>query len=67
MIIVIILKMNKQQEKAEVNDTAKESVAAVRMVTSEVLFAGAKELVIRHRGEDYRLRLTSQEKLILTK
>lgn len=59
--------MYKQHEKLGSSKTAKESMATVRIVSSEVLFAGAKELVIRHRGEDYRLRLTSQEKLILTK
>lgn len=31
------------------------------------LFAGQRELVIVHRGEEYRLRITRQEKLILTK
>ncbi|MDO9393762.1 MAG: hemin uptake protein HemP [Methylotenera sp.] len=36
-------------------------------ITSEVLLAGARELVIKHAGEDYRLRLTNQGKLILTK
>lgn len=67
MIMVIICVMDKKHEKSRANKTAKESMAAVRIVTSEALFAGTKELVIRHRGEDYRLRLTSQEKLILTK
>ncbi|HEY0841409.1 hemin uptake protein HemP [Methylotenera sp.] len=41
--------------------------APVKETTSEALFAGARELVIKHFGEDYRLRLTSQGKLILTK
>lgn len=31
------------------------------------LFAGAREVVIAHGGDEYRLRLTSQDKLILTK
>lgn len=35
--------------------------------TSEALFAGARELVIKHAGDEYRLRLTNQGKLILTK
>ncbi|WP_240032005.1 hemin uptake protein HemP [Pseudomethylobacillus aquaticus] len=35
--------------------------------TSEQLFAGARELIIQHAGAEYRLRLTSQGKLILTK
>jgi len=31
------------------------------------LFRGCNEIVIEHRGERYRLRLTRQGKLILTK
>lgn len=36
-------------------------------VASGVLFKGARELVIEHSGERYLLRLTKQDKLILTK
>jgi hemin uptake protein HemP len=35
--------------------------------TSKTLFAGAREIIIEHAGVEYRLRLTSQDKLILTK
>lgn len=35
--------------------------------TSKVLFEGAREIIIEHAGVEYRLRLTSQDKLILTK
>ncbi len=38
-----------------------------KVITSECLFAGARELVIQHAGEHYRLRVTNQGKLILTK
>lgn len=31
------------------------------------LFDGRREVVIVHNGEEYRLRITRQEKLILTK
>lgn len=31
------------------------------------LFKGGHEIVIRHEGQDYRLRVTRQNKLILTK
>jgi hemin uptake protein HemP len=37
-----------------------------REVTSETLLAGSKELVIKHAGRDYHLRLTKLGKLILT-
>ena len=35
--------------------------------SAERLFGGAKEIVIRHQGDDYRLRITRNDKLILTK
>jgi len=38
------------------------------VVDTEQLFArGSTELRLRHRGEEYRLRITRQGKLILTK
>ena len=37
------------------------------VVKSEDLLRGRKVLVIRHGGEEYRLRLTRTGKLILTK
>lgn len=36
-------------------------------VSAEVLFGGAKEIAIRHQGHTYRLRITRNDKLILTK
>ena len=36
-------------------------------LTSESLLRGARELLIEHQGELYRLRLTGNNKLILTK
>jgi hemin uptake protein HemP len=38
-----------------------------RHVTSTALFRGEREIVIVHRGEEYRLRITKSDKLILTK
>jgi hemin uptake protein HemP len=38
-----------------------------RRCTSEELFAGAREVVIRHGSEEYRLSITRAGKLILTK
>ncbi len=34
---------------------------------SEDLFRGTHELVIEHQGQEYRLRLTRNDKLILNK
>lgn len=39
----------------------------VRRISSESLFEGRQEIIITHRGEEYRLRLTKSGKLILTK
>ena len=36
-------------------------------VSSEDLFGGTRELIIRHGREEYRLRITRANKLILTK
>ena len=42
------------------------SVAGHRLESRD-LFIGTREVIIHHAGEIYRLRLTSQNKLILTK
>ena len=39
---------------------------AVRIVSTE-LFRGRREVVIVHRGQEYRLHITKADKLILTK
>ena len=36
-------------------------------IDSERLLSGGRELVIDHAGQEYRLRLTRNDKLILTK
>jgi hemin uptake protein HemP len=36
-------------------------------IDSRELFAGEREIIIAHGEDNYRLRLTSQNKLILTK
>ncbi|MBF0678700.1 MAG: hemin uptake protein HemP [Devosia sp.] len=41
--------------------------AELRVLTSDELFAGSREIVILHNGVPYRLRVTRQNKLILTK
>jgi hemin uptake protein HemP len=38
-----------------------------RRVSTEDLIGSAREVLIRHAGCDYRLRITRQGKLILTK
>jgi hemin uptake protein HemP len=39
----------------------------VRRVESATLFGRGHEVVIVHRGQEYRLRITKSDKLILTK
>jgi hemin uptake protein HemP len=36
-------------------------------VPIEAILKGAKEIIIVHNGDDYRLRVTARGKLILTK
>ncbi|QFY44240.1 hemin uptake protein HemP [Candidatus Methylospira mobilis] len=42
------------------------SVLPRRLKSSE-LFGAAHEIIIEHHGKEYRLRVTSNDKLILTK
>lgn len=39
----------------------------VPQISTAQLFRGGNEVLIEHRGERYRLRLTRQDRLILTK
>ena len=40
--------------------------AGIRIASAE-LFRGRREIVIVHRGQEYRLHITKADKLILTK
>lgn len=44
-----------------------ETGTAVMRLDSRTLFRTAREVIIAHDGADYRLRLTANGKLILTK
>jgi hemin uptake protein HemP len=49
---------------------ARETPAAARgdvRIASTELFRGCREVVIVHRGQEYRLHITKADKLILTK
>jgi hemin uptake protein HemP len=48
------------------DDALPESVTE-KVIPSDDILAGRTEVVILHRGQAYRLRLTRQDKLILTK
>jgi len=47
--------------------TSRQPAARRVRLNSVELFAGAREVVIAHGGDEYRLRMTRQDKLILTK
>lgn len=42
-------------------------MSAIPRISSQSLLDGGKELVIQHQGQEYHLRLTRNDKLILTK
>lgn len=48
-------------------DPASALPKGTKIVTTAELFGGAGEIVVLHKGTPYRLRITRQDKLILTK
>jgi hemin uptake protein HemP len=66
MIIIIIMTYSKPDTARLQNSDTKEATQAIR-ATSAQLLGQAKELLIDHAGETYRLRITRSGKLILTK
>jgi hemin uptake protein HemP len=51
---------------AKIPEASEAVPAAVRIASSE-LFQGRRDVVIVHRGQEYRLHITKTDKLILTK
>ncbi|WP_198133787.1 hemin uptake protein HemP [Anaeromyxobacter dehalogenans] len=49
------------------SDASAAAAGRPRRTTTAALLGDARELVIEHAGEAYRLRVTSKGKLILTK
>jgi len=49
------------------NDEPEPVAASVRRVRVEDILDGHREVIIQHGQEEYRLRLTSNSKLLLTK
>lgn len=58
--------MNQVNEPTSAHDEQQVVTPLVR-VDSKQLFEGQRELIIQHQGEEYRLRITRHDKLILTK
>ena len=51
----------------ELRGVAPGAAPKLRHTTTAALLEGARELIIHHNDSEYRLRLTSNGKLILTK
>jgi len=47
--------------------TVQQACADPKVLTSSDLLGGSKTIIIKHAGEEYRLSITSKDKLILTK
>ena len=54
-------------ERALSRTIAREPNATTKRVGSNELLGPCGQIIIDHRGEDYRLRITSKGKLLLTK
>ena len=52
---------------AQSSTTERDSTIVPKSIESAALFDGHNELIILHNGTPYRLRITRQDKLILTK
>jgi hemin uptake protein HemP len=48
-------------------DASAGRTGSTRRIASQRLLEGSRELVIEHQGNEYHLRLTRNDKLILTK
>jgi len=49
------------------NNGELDSCPETRRFTTESIFDGRTEILIVHKGKEYRLRITKNDKLILTK
>lgn len=64
----LLIVMQTQGKPCPVNlPAAPESLSAQADLSTQQLFQGRQEIVIDHKGEGYRLRITKNDKLILTK
>jgi len=59
--------MNKSEHKSKARPILSDTEQWVRRMCSQELFGCHKEMTIEHAGQEYRLRITRQNKLILTK
>lgn len=60
--------MNQMMRPVRADETERNAPdAETPSVESVVLMSGRRELIIRHGADNYRLRVTASNKLILTK
>ena len=59
--------LNKAPDHSIDSQVNRDQNASRNRISSQQLFASQNEVIIEHNGEDYRLRITSNGKLILTK
>ena len=60
-------RFERETARAEAAGTVTTPQSDDRRIRSDALFCGARELLIEHGDLVYRLRITGQDKLILTK
>ena len=60
------LRINRANE-APAGATAPRELGGPRRLPLDAILDGRREVIIQHRGDEYRLRLTSNGKLLLTK
>jgi hemin uptake protein HemP len=60
------LRMNRVQDGVERGSDSRRAEAPARVPLDSIL-RGRQEIIIQHRDEEYRLRITSNGKLLLTK
>jgi hemin uptake protein HemP len=60
-------KDNPQSRQGQPSDPASSQTPEIRQLSVADLLGGAKEAILEHEGQLYRLRITSNRKLILTK
>ena len=61
------LRINRAQDGAERGGGAPRSDGTPARVPLDSILRGRQEIIIQHRDEEYRLRITSNGKLLLTK
>ena len=63
----MVPEMKHEQASRSAEGSGETGQQAARRIEIGCLLGGAREAIIVHNGEDYRLRITSRGRLILTK